>query len=51
MDCISKLFQDTRGASTVEYAAIASLISIAAVGAMGGLATGVAALFGTVPSF
>ena len=51
MDRICTLFEDSRGASTVEYAAIASLISIAAIGAMGGVATGVAALFGTVPAF
>ena len=38
---ILKLLSDERGVGTIEYALIASLISIAAVSAMANLGTGV----------
>jgi pilus assembly protein Flp/PilA len=51
MDRIAKLISNERGATAVEYAAIASLISIAAITAMGALGLSVTSLFLKVPSF
>ena len=51
MDPIFKLIDDERGATTIEYGAIASLISIIAIGAFMTIGTGVGALFASVPGF
>jgi len=51
MTMIRSLFSDCRGATSVEYAAIASLISVAAIGAFAAVGTGVLTLFETVPAF
>lgn len=51
MDRIAVLISDARGATSVEYAAIASLISIVAIGAMLSVGTSVTGLFMSVPSF
>ena len=44
----TKLFRDHRGATAIEYALVASLISIAAITAFNGLGDRVDAKFGTV---
>lgn len=41
----------TAGATSIEYAAIASLISIVAITAMSAIGTSVGGLFGMVPAF
>jgi Flp pilus assembly pilin Flp len=51
MKRIAKLISDHRGATTIEYAAVASIISIAAVAGMSAIGTSVLALFQTVPNF
>jgi pilus assembly protein Flp/PilA len=51
MKSIITLLKDANGATTVEYAAIASLVSIAAITAMATIGTSVASLFGRVPGF
>ena len=43
-----KLIRDTRGATAIEYALVASLISIAAISAFANLGTRVDGKFGTV---
>ena len=48
---VRKLARDARGATTIEYAAIASLISIVAIGAIASIGLGVNGLFSSVPSF
>lgn len=47
----TSLLTDVRGATAIEYAAIASLVSIAAIGAMAALGTSIASLWGTIPGF
>ena len=51
MKHIASLILDNRGATTIEYAAVASIISIAAVAGMSAIGTRVLALFQTVPNF
>lgn len=51
MTRIARLLANDRGATSVEYAAIASLISIAAIGAMAAVAGGVINLWGKIPAF
>lgn len=51
MDRIVKLLRNSDGATSIEYAAIASLISIVAIGAISTIGTTVSGLFATVPSF
>jgi len=51
MNRIARLIANESGATTIEYAAVASLISIAAISAMGVIGTKVAALFASVPTF
>lgn len=51
MKRIASLLADNRGATTIEYAAVASLISIVAIGAMSSIGAKVGGLFGMVPSF
>lgn len=48
---MAKLTRNERGATSIEYAAVASLISIVAVAAFGSIANAVAALFASVPAF
>ena len=48
---IGKIRRDERGATTIEYAAIASLISIVAIGAVNSIGASVVRMFGMVPSF
>lgn len=48
---LRRIIRHTRGATTIEYAAIASLISIVAIGAFVSLGLGVNGLFASVPSF
>ena len=51
MKHLIRLLADESGATAVEYAAIASLISIAAIGAMAAVGLGVIDLWNTIPSF
>ena len=51
MNRIRDLLRCRQGATSIEYAAIASLISIVAITAMSSLGTSVGGLFGLVPSF
>jgi pilus assembly protein Flp/PilA len=51
MKQIRKVLGDTTGATSIEYAAIASLISVVAIGAIATIGTSVNALFQTVPGF
>lgn len=51
MTHVRKLIRDSRGTTTIEYAAIASLISVVAIGAIAAIGLGVNGLFATVPSF
>ena len=46
-----KLIRDQRGTTSIEYGAIASLISIVAIGAFASIGFGVGGLFSSVPSF
>jgi len=48
MRTLTKLLRDRRGATAIEYAAIASLISVAAITAFNGLGERVDAKFGAV---
>lgn len=48
MNRIAKLLADDRGATAIEYAAIASLVSIVAIGAFMTLGTKVDTMFGGV---
>lgn len=48
---IKSLFGNAAGATTIEYAAVASLISIVALGAIATIGNAVSALFSSVPSF
>ena len=48
---ISRLIASEDGATTIEYAAIASLISIVAIGAMASIGASVGRLFAMVPTF
>jgi len=48
---IRTLLNDNSGATAVEFAAIASLISVAAIGAFTAVGTGVLSLFEQVPGF
>ena len=51
MKRLSKLLAADRGATSIEYAAIASLISIVAISSIGAIGTTVAGLISSVPSF
>lgn len=51
MTHFGKLVRDEFGTTTIEYAAIASLISIVAIGAIASIGVGVGGLFASVPSF
>lgn len=51
MTYLRRLLRETRGATSIEYAAIASLISIVAIGAIASIGLGVSGLFASVPSF
>ncbi|HEX2804102.1 MAG TPA: Flp family type IVb pilin [Sphingomicrobium sp.] len=46
-----KLLRDNAGATSIEYAAVASLISVVAISAFASVGNSVLALFATVPSF
>jgi pilus assembly protein Flp/PilA len=48
MAIVRKLMRDTRGATAIEYALIASLISIAGISAFASVGQGVNARFTTV---
>ena len=50
MNRIQDLLGDTAGATSIEYAAIASLISIIAIGAMSTIGSTVAGFFAAVPA-
>ena len=51
MNRVQNLLGCTAGATSIEYAAIASLISIVAITAMSAIGTSVGGLFGMVPAF
>ena len=51
MNRIKSLYGNAAGATTIEYAAIASLISIVALGTVATIGETVTALFSSVPSF
>jgi len=51
MQSIFKLIRDENGATSIEYAAIASLVSVAAIGAIALIGASVQGLFATVPGF
>lgn len=51
MTRIFKLIADDRGATAIEYAVIASLISVVALGSIAAIGLKVNALFGTIPGF
>ena len=51
MKRLSKLLTGESGATSIEYAAIASLISIVAISSIGAIGTTVAGLISSVPSF
>ena len=48
---ILKLIADSRGATSIEYAAIASLISVVALGAIAAIGVNVDGLWASVPAF
>ena len=48
---IFKLIGEDRGATSIEYAAIASLVSIVAIGAIASIGTSVNSLWSLVPAF
>jgi Flp pilus assembly pilin Flp len=48
---MKRILRNTSGATSIEYAAIASLISIVAITAMGSVGASVQALFATIPNF
>ena len=48
MKTLRKLLSNSRGATAIEYALIASLISVAAIAAFNNVGTGVSAKFNTV---
>ena len=47
---VSQLFQDETGASAIEYGLIASLVSVAAAGALGNMGGSLEAMFNSVSS-
>ena len=51
MSRIRYLLRCTAGATSIEYAAVASLMSIVAITAMSAIGTSVGGLFGMVPAF
>ncbi len=51
MNRVQGLFRDSAGATSIEYAAVASLISIVAITAIGTIGNSVTALFQSIPSF
>jgi len=51
MTTIRMILSDRSGTTSVEYAAIASLISVVAIGAFVAVGTGVLNLFETIPGF
>lgn len=51
MNRLQGLLRDSAGATSIEYAAIASLISIIAIGAIEAVGTSVTALFSGIPVF
>ena len=48
---ILKLVADSRGATSIEYAAIASLISVVAIGAIAVIGMSVESLWISIPAF
>jgi Flp pilus assembly pilin Flp len=51
MNRIKSLIGNAAGATSIEYAAVASLISVVAIGAIATIGTTVNALFSSIPSF
>ncbi len=51
MTRIFKLIADSRGTSSTEYAAIASLISVVAIGAIAAIGISVDGLWTSIPGF
>lgn len=51
MTRILKLVADTSGATSIEYAAIASLISVVAIGAIAAIGVSVDGLWTSIPGF
>jgi Flp pilus assembly pilin Flp len=51
MTHILKLIADKRGATSIEYAAIASLISVVAIGAITAIGASVNQLWTSIPAF
>jgi Flp pilus assembly pilin Flp len=51
MKRIPRILRNTAGATTIEYAAIASLISVVAITSMETIGATVQSLFGTNPNF
>lgn len=51
MNRFRDLLRDKAGVTSIEYAAIASLISIVAIGTISTIGNTVSSLFGSVPSF
>ena len=51
MKRLAKRLSDDRGATSIEYAAIASLISIVAIASLGAIGTSVTGMIASVPSF
>jgi pilus assembly protein Flp/PilA len=51
MNRIPSLLRNSSGATSIEYAAIASLISIIAIGAIEMIGTSVTTLFASIPAF
>lgn len=51
MKRMSRLIANTSGTTSIEYAAIASLLSIVILSAAGAIGSTVAAFFRSVPSF
>lgn len=47
---LSKLWKDKSGATAIEYGLIAALVSVASIGAMISLGSGLTSLFNTVSS-
>jgi Flp pilus assembly pilin Flp len=51
MNRIWTLARNSDGATSIEYAAVASLISVVAIGAVGTIGASVTSFFGSIPSF
>jgi Flp pilus assembly pilin Flp len=48
---MKRILCNTSGATAIEYAAIASLISVVAITAMGTIGASVQAMFASIPNF